>query len=200
MIPGILLAAGGLGIFLLGMVVMTGALKSLAGKALRRALARFTRSPLSGAVTGATTTAIVQSSSATTVTAVGFVGAGILSFSQALGIIFGANIGTTITGWLVAILGFKLKIGELALPLVLVEAADSRRDQDIGRPRPRQLRRHGTARLRWRHLHRKRAHHAEFTNRLLTAALPKSPLSLWKSTGWQAASGTRRHHSMRSRQ
>ncbi len=119
---GIFDALGGLGVFLLGMVVMTNGLKSLAGDALRTALARFTNSPLSGAVTGAISTAVIQSSSATTVTAVGFVGAGLITFSQALGIIFGANIGTTITGWLVAILGVKLKIGSLALPLVLLGA------------------------------------------------------------------------------
>lgn len=120
MMSGILIALGGLGLFLLGMVVMTGGLKSLAGDVFRRALARFTKSPLSGAVTGAIVTAVIQSSSVTTVTAVGFVSAGLLTFSQALGIIFGANIGTTVTGWFVAILGFKLKIGEIALPLILV--------------------------------------------------------------------------------
>ncbi len=113
-------AVGGLGVFLLGMVVMTNGLKAIAGEALRRALARFTKSPTSGAVTGAIATAIIQSSSATAVAAVGFVGAGLITFSQSLGILFGANIGTTITGWLVAIVGFKLQIGALALPLVLV--------------------------------------------------------------------------------
>jgi phosphate:Na+ symporter len=118
MTSGIFEGLGGLGVFLLGMVVMTGGLKTLAGGALRRALARFTKSPLSGAVTGAVSTAVIQSSSATTVAAVGFVGAGLLTFSQALGIIFGANIGTTITGWLVAVLGFKMKIDTLALPFV----------------------------------------------------------------------------------
>ena len=114
----LLQVVGGLGLFLLGMVVMTGALRDLAGDALTRALARFTRSPASGAATGAAATALVQSSSATTLAAVGFVGAGLLTFSQALGIIFGANIGTTVTGWLVALLGFKLDLGLLVLPLV----------------------------------------------------------------------------------
>ncbi|MCG8588070.1 MAG: Na/Pi symporter [Proteobacteria bacterium] len=109
---------GGLGLFLLGMVVMTDALRELAGSALTRGLRRFTRSPFTGALTGAGATALVQSSSATTLAAVGFAGAGLLSFSQALGIVFGANIGTTVTGWLVALVGFKLKIGSLALPLV----------------------------------------------------------------------------------
>lgn len=119
---GVLNALGGLGVFLLGMVVMTDGLKAMAGDSLRRALARFTTSPSTGAVTGAIATAIIQSSSATTVTAVGFVGAGLITFSQALGIIFGANIGTTITGWIVALVGFKFKLGSMALPLVLAGA------------------------------------------------------------------------------
>ncbi|NNC81049.1 MAG: Na/Pi cotransporter family protein [Acidimicrobiales bacterium] len=116
---GVLEAIGGLGLFLLGMFVMTDGLKQLAGRSLRTALRRFTRSPTSGAVTGAVSTAIIQSSSATTVTAVGFVGAGLLTFGEALGIIFGANIGTTITGWLVALFGFKVPLGTLAFPIVL---------------------------------------------------------------------------------
>jgi len=109
---------GGLGLFLLGMVIMTEGLRSLAGDRMRAALMRFTRSPYSGAATGTITTAILQSSSATTVAAVGFVGAGLMSFSAALGIIFGANLGTTITGWLVTLFGFKLKLGTLAFPLL----------------------------------------------------------------------------------
>lgn len=102
------------------MIVMTESLRALAGDAIRHALRRFTHTPLSGAVTGAISTAILQSSSATTVAAVSFVGAGLMSFSAALGIIFGANIGTTITGWLVALVGFKLKIGVFALPFIIV--------------------------------------------------------------------------------
>ncbi len=115
----LLFALGGVGLFLLGMMLLTDGLRQLAGRAMRRALATYTRTPASGALTGAVTTALIQSSSATTVTAIGFVGAGLLSFSQALGIIFGANIGTTITGWLVALIGFKLNIGLLAMPLLL---------------------------------------------------------------------------------
>lgn len=115
-------AAGGLGLFLLGMVIMTEGLRAAAGDAIRRSLVRFTHSPLSGAVTGAIATAILQSSSATTVAAVGFVSAGLLTFPQALGIVFGANIGTTVTGWLVALLGFKLQLGVVLLPLVLAGA------------------------------------------------------------------------------
>jgi phosphate:Na+ symporter len=109
-----------LGLFLLGMIVMTDGLRTLAGNAMRTALMRFTHSPLSGALTGAATTAILQSSSATTVATIGFVSAGLISFSAALGIIFGANVGTTVTGWLVAILGFKLKLGTVMLPLIFV--------------------------------------------------------------------------------
>ena len=112
-------AAGGLGLFLLGMLIMTEGLRTLAGDAIRHFLMKFTRTPLSGAATGAITTAVLQSSSATTVAAVGFVGAGLLAFPAALGIIFGANIGTTITGWLVVLLGFKLKVGTLMLPVIL---------------------------------------------------------------------------------
>lgn len=116
----LLSAIGGLGLFLLGMMVMTEGLKGLAGQSLRRLLTRFTRTPVSAAATGAAVTALVQSSSATTVTAVGFVGAGLLTFTQALGIIFGANIGTTITGWLVALIGFKLSLSVVVLPLILI--------------------------------------------------------------------------------
>ena len=116
-------AIGGLGLFLLGVIVMTDSLRVLAGNAMRRALMRFTRTPLSGVLTGAITTAVLQSSSATTVATVGFVSAGLISFSGALGIIFGANIGSTFTGWLVAILGFKLKLGTAVLPLLFIGAS-----------------------------------------------------------------------------
>lgn len=122
MISSVLIAVGGVGLFLFGMLMLTDGLRQLAGGAMRRTLAKYTRTPLSGAFAGAVTTALIQSSSATTVTAIGFVGAGLLSFSQALGIIFGANIGTTITGWLVAFIGFKLNIGLVVMPLILVGA------------------------------------------------------------------------------
>ncbi|GAB4263261.1 MAG: hypothetical protein Kow0013_09550 [Pararhodobacter sp.] len=112
--------AGGIGLFLLGMQVMTDALRHLANRQMRAILARFTTSPLTGTLTGAVATAVMQSSSATMVTVIGFVGAGLLSFPQALGIIYGANIGTTMTGWIVAIAGLKMQIGVIALPLLLV--------------------------------------------------------------------------------
>lgn len=113
-------AAGGLGAFLLGMIIMTQGLRALAGAAMRRVLMRFTKSPSTGAMTGAATTAILQSSSVTTIAAVGFVGAGLISYREALGIVFGANLGTTVTGWLVVLIGFKLELGTLMLPLVLI--------------------------------------------------------------------------------
>lgn len=113
---------GGLGIFLTGLIIMTKGLQSIAGDKLRNAMLHFTKSPYSGALSGATMTTLLQSSSATTVAAVGFVGAGIITFSQSLGIIFGANIGSTVTGWIVAIFGFKFELGTAVLPLIFVGA------------------------------------------------------------------------------
>jgi phosphate:Na+ symporter len=118
----VLRALGGVGLFLIGIAIMTRGLRAVAGPALRAALARLTASPWSGAATGAVATALLHSSSAVTVTAVGFVGAGLLSFPQALGLILGANVGTTVTGWTVALLGIGLKIGAIAGPLVLLGA------------------------------------------------------------------------------
>ena len=118
----IIQVAGGIGLFLLGMIILTDGLRTLAGRTIRSILMRFTKSPLTGAVTGAVSTAILQSSSATTVAAVGFVGAGLITFPESLGIIFGANIGTTLKGWIIAILGFKLDLGNIFLPLVFVGA------------------------------------------------------------------------------
>lgn len=99
---------------------MTDGLKSLAGDYMRTVIIKFTRNPSSGALTGAITTAVLQSSSATTVAAVGFVGAGLLSFTKSLGIIFGANIGSTVTGWFVVVVGFKLSFTELMLPVIFI--------------------------------------------------------------------------------
>ena len=118
----ILSLLGGVGLFLFGMQSMTGALREIASRQMRAILARFTTSPLTGALSGAATTAVIQSSSATMVTVIGFVGAGLLSFPQAIGVIYGANIGTTITGWIVALLGLKLSLGTIALPGLLVGA------------------------------------------------------------------------------
>ncbi len=136
MTSNILIAIGGVGLFLLGMIILTDGLKELAGNSLRRFLVRFTRTPTRGAVAGALTTAVIQSSSATTVTAVGFVSAGLLTFPQSVGIIFGANIGTTITGWMVAVIGFKLELGLMAMLLlpvgVLMRFFGSRKVRQFG--------------------------------------------------------------------
>lgn len=131
----VLYALGGLGLFLLGMSIMTGALRVFADERLRGTLAWSVDNPWKGALMGTVATALLQSSSATTVAAVGFVGAGVLSFSESLGVIFGANIGTTMTGWLVAIVGFKLNLGQALLPLILVGAML----RLTGRPRLEQI-------------------------------------------------------------
>jgi phosphate:Na+ symporter len=114
--------AGGIGLFLLGMVLLTDGLKAAAGTALRSVLARFTGGTARAVLSGAGLTALVQSSSATVLTTIGFVSAGLLTLRQAIGVIFGANVGTTSTGWLVSLLGLKLSIGAAALPLVAVGA------------------------------------------------------------------------------
>jgi phosphate:Na+ symporter len=113
---------GGIGLFLLGMILMTDGLKAAAGDALRGVLARFTETPLQATVTGAGATALVQSSTATVLTTIGFVSAGLLAFPQAVGVIFGANLGTTSTGWIVSLVGLKLNIGAVAFPLVALGA------------------------------------------------------------------------------
>lgn len=113
---------GGIGLFLMGMVLLTDGLKSLAGEALRRALVRFTGTPYKAFASGALVTLMVQSSSATTVTLIGFVSAGLLTFPQAIGVVLGASLGTTGTGWIVSVLGLKVSLGFYALPLVGVGA------------------------------------------------------------------------------
>lgn len=110
--------AGGLGLFMLAVTMITDGLKLAAGQALRELLGNWTRSPAHGIVTGLSITAIVQSSSAVTVATIGFVNAGLITMYQALGIVYGANIGTTMTGWLVAIVGFKINVDAFALPLI----------------------------------------------------------------------------------
>lgn len=109
---------GGIGFFLLGMALMTQGMQAAAGDALRSLLTRFTRGTGSALTTGAVFTLIVQSSSITTLATIGFVSAGLLTFGQSIGVILGANLGTTATSWLVALIGFKVKIESFALPLV----------------------------------------------------------------------------------
>ena len=110
--------AGGLGLFMLAVTMITDGLKSAAGHALRDLLGKWTRSPAHGILTGLSITAIVQSSSAVTVATIGFVNAGLISMYQALGVVYGSNIGTTMTAWLVAIIGFKINIDAFALPII----------------------------------------------------------------------------------
>ncbi len=109
---------GGLGLFLLGMGMMTDGLKLAAGPALHRILAAATRTRWHALGSGVLVTAVVQSSSAVTVAAIGFVNAGLLGLAPALWVLFGANVGSTMTGWIVALVGLKFKIEALALPLV----------------------------------------------------------------------------------
>ena len=122
---------GALGMFLYGMNLMSSGLQKAAGERLRGFLSAMTSNPLKGVLTGMGITAIIQSSSATTVMVVSFVNAGLLTLVQAIGVIMGANIGTTITAWMVAFLGFKADISILAIPLMLFGFlfSNSKKDQ-----------------------------------------------------------------------
>ena len=111
---------GALGMFLYGMNLMSSGLQKAAGSKMRGLLTAMTSNPFKGVLTGLGITSVIQSSSATTVMTVGFVNAGLLTLSQAIGVIMGANIGTTITAWMVAWLGFKSDISALAIPLMAV--------------------------------------------------------------------------------
>ena len=110
---------GALGMFLYGMNLMSSGLQKAAGDRLRGFLSAMTSNPLKGVLTGLGVTSIIQSSSATTVMVVSFVNAGLLTLTQAIGVIMGANIGTTVTAWMVSWLGFKADISILAVPLML---------------------------------------------------------------------------------
>ena len=110
---------GALGMFLYGMNLMSSGLQKAAGDKLRGFLSAMTSNPLKGVLTGLGITTIIQSSSATTVMVVSFVNAGLLTLTQAIGVIMGANIGTTVTAWMVSWLGFKADISILAIPLML---------------------------------------------------------------------------------
>jgi phosphate:Na+ symporter len=114
--------AGGLGLFLIGMMLLSGGLVAFGGDVLKNALARFTGTPTKAFVSGALATAVVQSSSATTVTMIGFVSAGLITFTQAIGVLIGASLGNTATGWIVAELGLKVDLGFYTLPLIGIGA------------------------------------------------------------------------------
>ncbi len=114
----ILQLLGALGVFLFGMKVMSDALLNLAGNKMRSILATMTSNRVFGITTGFLITSVIQSSSATTLMVVGFSNAGLLTLTEAISVIMGANIGTTITAWLITILGFKVSMNAIALPLV----------------------------------------------------------------------------------
>ena len=109
---------GSLALFLYGMKIMSEGLQKFAGDSLRRILTAMTTNRVTGVLTGVLITALIQSSSATTVMVVSFVNAGLLTLTQSIGVIMGAKIGTTVTAWLISALGFKVDIAAFALPLL----------------------------------------------------------------------------------
>lgn len=109
---------GAIGMFLYGMKIMSEGLQKVAGDKLRNILSAMTTNRVTGVFTGVLITALIQSSTATTVMVVSFVNAGLLSLSQSISVIMGANVGTTVTAWLISVLGFKVDISTLALPLI----------------------------------------------------------------------------------
>lgn len=108
----------GLGLFLFGMATLERALRDLTGRTFKRFITQQTATPLKSVLVGALSTAALQSSSVVSLIVLAFLGAGIVSLASAIGIVFGANVGTTATGWIVATLGFKIDIESLALPLI----------------------------------------------------------------------------------
>lgn len=109
---------GSLGLFLYGMKMMSEALQKVAGSRMRKILSAMTSNRFLGVLTGFLVTTIIQSSSATTVMVVSFVNAGLMSLVESIGVIMGANIGTTVTGWIITLFGFKVKISAYALPMI----------------------------------------------------------------------------------
>ena len=113
---------GGLGMFLLGIHHLTEGLKGLAGDSLRRALQRLVSGRFSAVASGVVFTVLIQSSTAATLTVIGFVSAGLITFPQAVGVIVGATLGTTSTPWIVAVFGLRLRIASAAMPLLGIGA------------------------------------------------------------------------------
>ncbi|MDR2629715.1 MAG: Na/Pi cotransporter family protein [Spirochaetaceae bacterium] len=127
--------AGSLGLFLYGMKVMGDGIQQAAGDRMQRVLSFMTGNRFAGVATGLGITAIIQSSSATTVMVISFVNAGLLTLTQAIGVIMGANIGTTVTAWIVSLVGFSLNISSLALPAVgigFILMVGHRKTRDFG--------------------------------------------------------------------
>ena len=119
-ILGFLNLIGSLGFFIYGMKVMSEGIQKVAGTKMRQILRSMTSNRFKGVLTGFALTALVQSSSATTVLVVSFVNAGLLALVESIGVIMGANIGTTITAWLISIIGFKVSISSYALPIIAI--------------------------------------------------------------------------------
>jgi phosphate:Na+ symporter len=111
---------GALGFFIYGMKIMSEGIQKVAGGKMKAILGAMTSNRFFGVLTGFVVTCFVQSSSATTVMVVSFVNAGLLTLTESVGVIMGANIGTTITAWLISILGFKIKMAAIALPIIAV--------------------------------------------------------------------------------
>lgn len=120
MVLNILSLVGSLALFLYGMKTMSEGLEKFAGDRLRSILAAMTKNRVMGVFTGILVTALIQSSSATTVMVVSFVNAGLMTLGQSIGVIMGANIGTTVTAWIISAIGFKVNIAAFAIPLLAV--------------------------------------------------------------------------------
>lgn len=116
----LLVLIGSLGLFLYGMKLMSEGLQRVAGDSLRSVLAAMTKNRIMGVITGVFVTALIQSSSATTVMVVSFVNAGLLTLFQSITVIMGANIGTTVTAWIISLFGFKVSIAAFAVPLIAI--------------------------------------------------------------------------------
>jgi phosphate:Na+ symporter len=114
----VLTLIGSIGVFLYGMMKMSDALQKVAGERMRAILGAMTANPIKRILTGTFITSVIQSSSATTVMIVSFVNAGLMTLKQSVGVIMGANIGTTATAWIIALLGFKADVATLALPII----------------------------------------------------------------------------------
>lgn len=127
---------GAVGLFLYGMKVMSEGLQKAAGDRLRNILGAMTRNRLTGTMTGFLITALIQSSSASTVMVVSFVNAGLMTLTQSMAVIMGANVGTTFTAWVIALFGFKVNMSSFMLPLIGIAVpllfASSSRNKSIG--------------------------------------------------------------------
>lgn len=119
-LSGFFTIVGSLGVFLYGMKLMSEGLQKIAGEKMRSILSKMTSRPLNGVLMGTFVTSVIQSSSATTVMTVSFASAGLLSLSGAIAVVMGANIGTTVTAWIISIFGIKFSIAALSVPIIAV--------------------------------------------------------------------------------